>query len=102
MAVGGQVSFPSWFQRGNTVDEGLSKNFLWTRSGLFNLGSIDILGQIILSVMGAVLCIVRYLAVSLDSYLLDTGSSSPDVIIKNVSRHFTKCPLGVGGTNNLP
>lgn len=52
--------------------------------------------------MGAVLCILRYLAASMDSYLLDTGSSSSDVIIKNVSRHFTKCPLGVGGANNLP
>lgn len=84
------------------MDEGLSKNFLWTRSGLFNLGTIDILGQIILSVRGAVLCIIRYLAASLDSYLLDIGSSPSDVIIKNVSRHFTKCPLGVGKTNNLP
>lgn len=41
---------------------------------------------------------IRYLAASLDAYLLDTGSNLSDMIIKKVSRHFTKCPLGVGMT----
>lgn len=70
------------------MDEGLGKNFLYTRSGFFNLSAIDTLDQIMLSVEGAIQCIIRCLAASLDSYLLDTSSTPSDVIITNLSRYF--------------
>lgn len=70
---------------------------LFSRTGFLNLGTIDILGQIISCCQG-LLCIVECLAPSLYSaHQMPVATSPRAVMTKNVCKH---CQMSPGGHNH--